>query len=76
MKAADLEIGMCVDVSDDVFFNSINREGPTSREVLRFKPTVGEQVYVYYSGDVVVTYPNDYEVEVYYVGDQEADALA
>jgi len=57
---------MLVDVTEDVFFNSVNREGPKSREVERFKPTMGEQVYVYYSGDVCVTYPNDYEVSVYY----------
>lgn len=75
MRAADLKIGMCVDVTEDPFFNSINREGPMSREILRMKPTVGELVYVYYSGDVCVTYPDDYEVEVYYADAQESETV-
>jgi len=65
---------MMVDVSEDPFFNSVNREGPVSREVVRLKPSIaqrtepekGEIMYVYYNGDVVVTYPADAEVNVYY----------
>lgn len=65
MLVKNLEVGTLVNVANDPFFNAKETDGgPDQREVEAIKPTTGEFRYILYTGARVVTYPNDYEVQV------------